>query len=77
MTNKKEFSCALCSSVWHKSGSTNCWSADPTKRPAKPGYCPTQEHGDVIKEYFELYKGDSQDAKIAKVAAKEIGRAHV
>lgn len=73
MTNKNEFSCALCSSVWQKSGATNCWSADPTKRPAKPGYCPTREHEQVIKECFGLYKGDSQDAKMAKVAAKVEG----
>jgi uncharacterized metal-binding protein len=73
MPNKNEFSCALCSSLWQKFGATNCWSSDPEKRPAKPAYCPTQEHEQVIKECFDLYKGNSEDAKMAKVAAKVEG----
>ncbi len=73
MKNKNEFSCALCSSVWRKSGATHCWSADPSHKPAKPRYCPTHDHGAVIKECFDLYKGDNEDAKIAKVAAKVEG----
>jgi len=73
MTNKNDYSCAMCSAVWQKSGATYCWSSDPLNRPAQPGYCPTREHGDVIKECFDLYRGDSQDAKMAKVAAKVEG----
>jgi len=73
MTKKSGFSCGLCGAVWQKAGATNCWSADPAKRPAKPGYCPTQEHEAVIHECFELYKGNSADAKMAKVAAKVEG----
>src|SRR5512140_1302639 len=73
MKNKNEFSCALCSSVWQTSGATNCWSADPSKQPVKPGYCPTREHEAVIKECFDLYKGDSEDARIAKIAARVEG----
>ena len=45
-----KFTCGLCSVVWKKSGSTNCWSADPSKGPARPAYCPTHGHSDLIKE---------------------------
>ena len=73
MKKKNEFSCGLCSAVWQKSGATNCWSADPARRPARPPYCPTEEHGEVIQEAFDLYRGDSQDARMAKIAAKVEG----
>jgi len=73
MTKKTEFSCGLCSSVWQKTGTTNCWSADPARRPDKPGYCPTNEHEDVIREAFDLYRGNSKDAKMAQVATKVEG----
>jgi len=73
MPEKNEFSCGLCGAVWQKSGATNCWSADPDKRPAKPAYCPTREHEDVIAEAFDLYRGDSEDAMMARTAAKVEG----
>ena len=65
-----KFTCSLCSAVWKKSGSTNCWSADPSKGPARPAYCPTHGHNDLIKEAFDLYREDSEDARIAKVATR-------
>jgi uncharacterized metal-binding protein len=73
MTKKNEFSCGLCGAVWQKTGATNCWSGDPSKRPAKPAYCPTQDHETAIRECFDLYRGDSGDAKMAKVAAQVEG----
>jgi uncharacterized metal-binding protein len=73
MTKKNEFSCGLCGAVWQKTGATNCWSGDPSKRPAKPAYCPTQDHETEIRECFDLYRGDSGDAKMAKVAAQVEG----
>jgi uncharacterized metal-binding protein len=73
MTKRNEFSCGLCGAVWQKAGATNCWSADPSKRPAKPGYCPTREHEAVIRECFDLYRGDSKDSKMARVAAQVEG----
>lgn len=73
MGKKKEFSCSLCSAVWQKQGSTNCWSAEPSSGPQKPAYCPTHEHGGLIKETFDLYRGDSSDARIAEVASKVEG----
>jgi len=66
------FSCSQCSKIWQKSDSTNCWSNDPETIP-KPGNCPSKDHLEVIQECFELYKGDSDDAKIAQVAAKVEG----
>jgi uncharacterized metal-binding protein len=73
MTKKNEFSCGLCGAVWRKAGATNCWSGDPSKRPAKPAYCPMQDHEAAIRESFDLYRGESGDAKMAKVAAQVEG----
>ena len=73
MADKNQFSCGKCSAMWQKDGVTNCWSGDPTNKPSKPGNCPSKDHMDVINESFTMYKGDSQDAKIAQVAAKVEG----
>jgi len=70
---KNEFSCSRCSIVWQKKGKTNCWSGDPESKPPKPGYCPSENHMDVIQESFDLYKGDGEDAKMAQVAARVEG----
>lgn len=70
---KNEFNCSRCSNVWQKKGKTNCWSGDPENKPPKPGYCPSQDHMDVIQESFDLYKGDGIDAKMAQVAARVEG----
>ncbi len=67
------FTCSQCSKVWQKSGASNCWSGDPENKPPKPGNCPSKHHLDVIEDCFELYKGDSDDAKMAQVAAKVEG----
>ena len=73
MSKQTDFTCSKCSAAWRKGGSTNCWSTDPENQPAKPGNCPTRDHADVIKESFELYKGDAEDARMASVAAKVEG----
>ncbi len=73
MTKKTDFACGRCGAVWQKTGTTNCWSSDPQKRPPKPGYCPTHDHEDAIKEAFDLYRGDSPDAEIARVATRVEG----
>jgi len=73
MSKQTDFTCSRCSAAWRKKGSTNCWSSDPENPPAKPGNCPTLDHGDIIVESFELYKGDAEDAKMASVAAKVEG----
>lgn len=68
-----DFSCSQCSKTWQKSGTTNCWGNDPETDPPKPGNCPSKDHLDVIRESFDLYKGDSDVAKMARVAAKVEG----
>lgn len=73
MSDKNEFTCSLCSAVWQKTGSTNCWSADPSSGPPKPAYCPSNDHIDLIHQSFSLYKGDSEDARMARVATRVEG----
>jgi uncharacterized metal-binding protein len=68
-----KFSCSLCGSVWQKQGKTNCWSADKALAPAKPGYCPSRDHMPLIDDSFDEYRGDGQDAMIARVATQVEG----
>jgi len=64
-----EFNCSLCGAVWQKQGKTNCWSSKGDDSPQKPANCPSREHMDVIRESFELYQGETEDARIAQTAA--------
>ena len=75
MSDKKKFklSCSYCNSVWQKSGVTNCWSGDPATAPPRPGYCPTNSGADIIDATFAEYNSDSDDARLAKVAARVEG----
>lgn len=73
MSKKTDYSCSRCSAVWSKKGETNCWSSDPDNRVAKPAYCPSDEHKDLIEESFDLYRGDDEDARIAQVATRVEG----
>jgi uncharacterized metal-binding protein len=75
MSNGEEtpLSCAKCSAVWQKNGTTNCWSGDPATAPARPGNCPSTSAGEVIDAAFREYTGDSEDARLARVAAKVEG----
>ncbi|GLI38160.1 DUF1847 domain-containing protein [Geobacter hydrogenophilus] len=65
-------SCANCSAVWQKSGTTNCWSS-PENRPGQPANCPSKTSSELIDESFAQYRGDSDDARLARVAAKVEG----
>jgi uncharacterized metal-binding protein len=73
MNKNTNFSCSKCSAVWQKSGETNCWCKDPGSRSPQPVYCPTGNHSDVIEESLDLYKGDSNDARIARTASRVEG----
>lgn len=73
MSEDSSVTCSKCSSVWDKCGTTNCWSGDPASAPPKPGNCPSDSYEDVVKEAFDVYRGDSEDAKIAFVAARVEG----
>jgi len=66
-------SCARCSAVWQKSGTTNCWSGDPATAPPRPGNCPSDTFDEVVGASFDAYRGDSEDARIALVAARVEG----
>jgi uncharacterized metal-binding protein len=69
---EKTLSCSRCSAAWQKSGRTYCWSG-PEAKPAQPAACPSSSHAEELEEAFDVYRGDSQDAKIAFVAAKVEG----
>lgn len=73
MSEQSSVTCSKCSSVWHNRGTTNCWSGDPAQAPPQPGNCPSGRYADVVQESLEEYRGDSQDARIAFVAARVEG----
>ncbi len=73
MSDESPVSCSKCSTVWQKCGTTNCWSGDPTTAPPRPGNCPSENYGDVVASSLEDYRGDSEDARIAFVAARVEG----
>src|ERR1039457_3906300 len=66
-------SCSKCSTVWQKSGTTNCWSGDPATAPPKPGNCPSGQYDGIIDEATDIFKGDSEDARLARSAARVEG----
>jgi uncharacterized metal-binding protein len=65
-------SCSNCSLLWQKQGATNCWS-DPATRPARPAYCPSGPHDELIRGAFDEYAGTAADARLARMAAKVEG----
>ncbi len=73
MSEDPSVTCAKCSTVWQNRGATNCWSGDPATAPPKPGNCPSEIYDEVVRESFDEYRGDSEDAKIAFVAARVEG----
>jgi uncharacterized metal-binding protein len=73
MSDETPVSCSKCSVVWQKCGTTNCWSGDPDKAPPQPGNCPSVTHDDVVKRSFDEYRGNSEDARMALVAARVEG----
>ncbi|TWJ16578.1 DUF1847 domain-containing protein [Geobacter argillaceus] len=66
-------SCSKCSAVWQKNGTTNCWSGDPATAPPRPGYCPANSGSEIIDASLATYTGDSEDARLALMAAKVEG----
>lgn len=73
MSDHASVTCSKCSSVWQNRGTTNCWSGDPAQAPPKPANCPSDQFADVVQETFNEYHGDSEDARIAFVAARVEG----
>ncbi len=68
--------CSLCSGSWQKSGATWCWS-DPDQPHPMPGGCPSRTKQETIDQSFDLYRGDSEDARLAQVAAKVEGMCYL
>ena len=68
-----EVTCSRCSTVWQKSGTTNCWSGDPETAPPRPGNCPADTHTQRVEEAVGMLQGDGEDARIAFVAARVEG----
>ena len=66
-------SCGNCSSVWQKSGTTNCWSGNPETAPPRPGNCPADSFAGEVESAVGLLKGEGEDARIAFVAARVEG----
>ncbi len=66
--SKPPVSCSNCSAVWRGKGTTNCWS-EPTGRPPRPVNCPSDHHAAIVDESFEELKGESDDARLARVAS--------
>lgn len=73
MSDETPVSCSKCSAVWQSRGTTNCWSDDPLTAPPRPGNCPSSSYDDVVAASLENYHGDSEDARIAFVAARVEG----
>ncbi|MHB8765709.1 MAG: DUF1847 domain-containing protein [Deferrisomatales bacterium] len=71
--DQDRFACTRCSAVWEKSGKTHCWSAEGPERPAQPRHCPSRGHAADIGAAFDAYRGDDEDARIARVAARVEG----
>jgi uncharacterized metal-binding protein len=66
-------SCSRCSAIWQKNGTTNCWSGDPATAPPRPRNCPAGNHADLVADAVAVLKGESEDARIAFVAARVEG----
>jgi uncharacterized metal-binding protein len=69
---EKPYSCSHCAATWQKTGKTYCWSS-PQAKPAMPGACPSGRCPDVLEEAFDEYRGEGEDAKMARVAARVEG----
>lgn len=65
-------SCTSCSQIMQKQGTTSCWS-DPDSRASAPNYCPGENQQQIIADSFARYQGDSEDARLARVAAQVEG----
>jgi uncharacterized metal-binding protein len=73
MSDPTPVTCSKCSAVWQQRGTTNCWSNDPQTAPPRPGNCPSGSYGDIVADTVGTYQGDSEDARIAFVAARVEG----
>ena len=73
MSENIDVTCSKCALVWQNKGTTNCWSNDPASAPPRPGNCPSENYDEVVRHSFDEYRGESEDARIAFVAARVEG----
>jgi uncharacterized metal-binding protein len=73
MSEQISVTCSKCSAVWQNSGTTNCWSGNPDDTSLKPDNCPSEVYESVVRSSFDEYRSDSEDARIANVAARVEG----
>ncbi len=72
-SNELDVSCANCSAVQARSGKTNCSTGAATSGPPRPRTCPTGTKPEVIGLAVDELRGDGEDARTARVAARVEG----
>lgn len=72
-TKRLEISCASCSAVQLKLGKTSCGSGEAPDAPPRPGRCPTTTQARIIAGALDELRGDGDDARTARVAARVEG----
>jgi uncharacterized metal-binding protein len=65
--------CGNCGAVNLKLGRTNCSGGSGPDAPPRPGWCPTSTQEAVVGSALDVLRGDDQDARLARVAAKVEG----
>jgi uncharacterized metal-binding protein len=68
-----DVSCASCSAVQARSGKTNCSTGDAPGGPPRPRICPTSTQPGAIGWALDELRGDGEDARMARVAARVEG----
>jgi len=68
-----EPSCASCSPVQAKLGTTSCASGPSQGAPPRPGHCPTSTQATLVESALADLRGDGPDARLARVAARVEG----
>jgi len=71
--NAPEPSCASCSAVQAKLGTTSCYSGSSPAAPPRPGHCPTATQAGIVEGALADLRGDGDDARMARVAARVEG----
>jgi uncharacterized metal-binding protein len=68
-----EPSCASCSAVQAKLATTSCSSGPAANAPPRPGHCPTSTQAEIVEGALAVLRGDGEDARLARVAARVEG----
>jgi uncharacterized metal-binding protein len=74
MSNREEtsVSCSKCSVVWQQKGATNCLG-NLSGRPSRPANCPSDVFEEIIAAAATQFKGEGEDARLARTAARVEG----